>query len=473
MEKNNVEVVKPVKKERVNIFLFALGMFILFVLVFLTVHVLLSNFFFETMFSSIHTYDIIGEAILAILAFIVLLFWKNSYVFTQKQEKFLPSLRYGWFYLVMGVLFMLLYGGSAMNNIPGVINTAIFALLVGIYEEFLCRGWLLNEFLERYGETKKGVWISIIASGVIFGLIHFINVSSSGVAGTITQVLSASASGILFGFIYYKTKNIWSVVFLHAYWDFTLFLADLAPITEVTMNISATSALAIIGSILLVVSELLVLIPFRKDVDANVKHGTLFGFALLSCVAYFVSFIITGLGLIGNIGESYEIGNLEMKEYSITMDNYETYDLNIEVQIADADGSYIPNNYSFSLYKTNSMLTLKNNITNESVDLEYTGLYDYAMYEFNEYFLLAYVDKDDDGNVFLKYHYLYKDELSNESDYLQIVKNSGFKSLISGGGDLCLLNEKETGLQYLTVDTTDYGYFVLVEKESISILNRD
>ena len=185
MEKNS-EVVqnKTVKKERMNIYLFSILMFIVFVATFYLVHVYLSGFFFSNVFSNMHTYDIIGESILAILAFIVLLFWKNSYVFTQKQEKFISSLRYGWFYLIMGLIFFLLYGGTSMGNIPGVINTAIFALLVGIYEEFLCRGWLLNEFLERYGETKKGVWISIIASGVIFGLIHFINVSTVCISPT-------------------------------------------------------------------------------------------------------------------------------------------------------------------------------------------------------------------------------------------------------------------------------------------------
>ena len=156
MEKNNEVVTnKPVKKERMNVYVFSILMFIIFVATFYVVHIYLRSFLFSNVFSNIHTYDIIGEAILAILAFIVLLFWKNSYVFTQKQEKFIPSLRYGWFYLIMGVVFFGLYGSASMNNVPGVINTAIFALLVGIYEEFLCRGWLLNEFLERYGETYE------------------------------------------------------------------------------------------------------------------------------------------------------------------------------------------------------------------------------------------------------------------------------------------------------------------------------
>lgn len=472
MEKNNIEV-KPVKKERMNIYLFSILMFVAFVATFYMVHIFLSNFFYETLLTGMHTYDIIGEAILAILIFIVLLFWKNSYVFTQKQEKFFSSLRYGWFYILLGGLFLLLYGGGAGTDIPGIVNTAVFALLVGIYEEFLCRGWLLNEFLERYGDTKKGVWISIIASGIIFGLIHFINVSSNGFAGTLTQVLNASATGILWGFIYYKTKNIWSVVFLHAFWDFSLFLAELSPVTEIITNTSGTNVLAIVGTILLVVSELLILLPFRRDIDSNVESGKIFKVSALAAVCYFISLLVASVGLMGQPYDTYTIGNLPMDEYSITEDNYETYVLKEEVDVANEIGEYETKKYSFSLYKTDSMLVFKNDATGDTVNFDYTYLYDYGLYEFREYYIISYIDIDNDGNTFLKYHYLNKAELSNEKDYLQIVKSNSHKHLISEQGSICLLTEKETGLKYLAVNTTNYGYFVLTDEGNVSILNRD
>ena len=455
------------------IYLFSVLMFVAFVATFYMVHVFLSSFFYQTLLTGMHTYDIIGEAILAILIFIVLLFWKNSYVFTQKQEKFIPSLRYGWFYILLGGFFLLMFAGGAITDVPGVINTAVFALLVGIYEEFLCRGWLLNEFLERYGDTKKGVWISIVASGIIFGLIHFINVSSNGFAGTLTQVLNASATGILWGFIYYKTKNIWSVVFLHAFWDFSLFLAELSPVTEIMTNTSGTNVIAIIGTILLVVSELLILLPFRKDIDAKVSHGNLFKTSAIAGICYFVSFFIAGIGLMAEPADTYTIGNLPIDEYSVTEDNYETYVLKEEVDVANELGEYEAKKYAFSLYKTDSMLVFKNDTTGDTINFDFTNLYDYALHEFREYYLISYVDVDADGNVFLKYHYLNKAELSDETDYLQVVKSEGHKHLISEEGDLCLIAEKSTDLKYVAVNTTNYGYFVLVDEENVSILNRD
>lgn len=473
MEKNNVEV-KPVKKERMNIYLFSILMFVAFVATFYMVHIFLSNYFYNTLLTGMHTYDIIGEAILAILVFVVLLLWKNSYVFTQKREGFFQSLRYGWFYILLGCLFILMFGLGVLDNVSGVINTAIFAFLVGIYEEFLCRGWLLNEFLERYGDTKKGVWVSIVASGIIFGLIHFINVSSQGFAGTLTQVLNASATGILWGFIYYKTKNIWTVVFLHGFWDFSLFLADLSPVTEITTNIAGTNIVAIIGAILLVACELMILFPFRKDIDAKVEHGKIFTFSIIAAVGYFVSMMISGVGLLGQPMDTYEIGGLSMSEYSVVYDNYETYALKEEIDVADeVTGDYVTHKYSFSLYKTDSMLVFKNDITGKSVNFDFSYLYDYALHEFREYYLISYIDIDDDGNIFLKYHYLNKAELSNEESYLQVVKSDAHKYLVSQEGELTKLIEKETGHEYLAVDTANYGYFVLVDEENVSILNRD
>ena len=480
-EKNNLETSKPVKKEKMNIWLFAVLMFIAFVGTFFAVHMFFSSFFFYNLLENIYTYDIIGEAILAILAFLVLLFWRNSYVFTQKQEKFIPSLKYGFFYILLGAFFAFIFGVNSLDNIPGIINVALFAFLVGIYEEFLCRGWLLNEFLERYGNTKKGVWISIIASGVIFGLIHFINISSQGFASTFTQVLSASATGILFGLIYYRTKNIWTVVFLHGFWDFSLFLTDLLPTTELTTAVTTVSNISIIASVLIMLSELITLIPFIKDIDAKIETKKLLKYAGISIGAFLFSFFINAIGVLGDKTETYEIGNLSIKEYAITRNNYETYDIKEEIQVADPNGEYIPGadgeyltkKYSFSLYKTDSMLVFKNNNTNKDIKLEFEELYDYGLFEFETYYLLAYVDLDKDSNVFLRYHYLNKEELSDEDLYLEKVKNNGLKYLIADVGSLCVIHDKETSLDYVGVETDNTGTFVLTEENSVSILNRD
>ena len=200
-----------------------------------------------------------------------MLLFKNSYVFTQKREPLKTGLFYGLFYIIGSVIFMLLFGvfNGGFNSGLALINLFVGCLLIGICEEFLCRGWLLNEFLERYGNSKKGIWYSIVISGLIFGLMHIGNIFSAGqdVPSTITQVISAT--GIVFGLIYYKTKNIWSVVILHGLWDFSLFLGDVTPITEEIVTVNGFSIVGILFSILIILAELLNVIPHINDIDGK------------------------------------------------------------------------------------------------------------------------------------------------------------------------------------------------------------
>ena len=67
------------------------------------------------------------------------------------------------FFIIASSFTFLIFGlgsGAIFVGKP-VVNLLIGCFLVGVAEEFLCRGWLFNEFLERFGETKKGVWFSI------------------------------------------------------------------------------------------------------------------------------------------------------------------------------------------------------------------------------------------------------------------------------------------------------------------------
>lgn len=473
-----------IPKKKMNIYLYSILMFVLFTVTFLIIHVYLSTIIFFNISENMFSQDIIFEAILAVLAFIVMLFWKNSYVFTQENEKFSSSLRYGWFYLAIGGFFGLIFLPNALNNATGIINIGLFCFLIGIYEEFLLRGWLLNEFLERYGNTKKGVWISIIASGIIFGLVHFINISTNGFASTLTQVLSASATGVVFGFIYYKTKNIWTVVFLHGFWDFCLLLSELAPMTKIDTNVSSITPISIIFSVIIALSELIILIPFIKNIDEKIETKKIFKYSMLAGIAFIITMFSSALFETEEY-QTQEIHNINMSEYALTNDNYETYDINYEKdiyfnsseEIDEHISEYTPQigkiSYSFSLYKTDSLLTLKNNKTNKSVNIPYNYLYDYAIYEINDYYMLCLIDTDKDNNNIIKYVKLEKEQLDNDDEYLENVLKS-MKSLFIGEyGKLCTIHDKENNKTYVSVATSNYGYFVLLEDEKIALLNRD
>ena len=413
-------------------------------------------------------YLVISEAVLASLVLIVMLLFKNSYVFTQKHEKFMKGIFYGLFYIV-GAGFFTLFGviSGALSGGLALLNLIIGCFFIGVAEEFLCRGWLLNEFLERYGDTKKGVWYSIVISGVIFGLMHLGNIYTMGQAipTTIIQVLSASATGIVFGLIYYKTKNIWSVVALHGLWDFSLLLQEIAPVTTVNETIPGFSVFSLFFSVLMVGAELVNLIPHAKDIDSEPKKEHVVACAFAGFGFFLLFTLISGLFSI-DFGDAYKYDSINIEHYAVTRDNYEDYYMKYKP-------SFDSEEYSFKLTKKDKNLVLTNLNTNESVTIKCDSLYDYIIMEKNEYYIIGYVDYTNSANPFLYYTFLNRNELSNDKTFLDTFSERFSKYLLSDKSELLVLSDYEKNDSYLAAYSEDYGYYVLIADNKMSILNRD
>ena len=453
---------------------------------------------------------VISEAVLASLVLIVMLLFKNSYVFTQKQEKVTKGLYYGLFFLIASSFAFLIYGlgsGAIFAGKP-VVNLLVGCFLVGVAEEFLCRGWLLNEFLERYGDTKKGVWFSIITSGVIFGLIHLGNIANAGqsVPTTITQVVNAAGIGIVFGTIYYKTKNIWSVIILHALWDFCLMLSDVAPVMSETPVVTSFSIIGFIFSLLMVGSQMLSIAPHFKDINAEPKKVSVILCSIGAVVLYGMFMIATSLSSVdlGTLSEAkvYTYGNLALDNYAVTRDNYDTYYIRYSVPETEIDdGELIPakteeedeaaafdlfrnvmntrpkqeaGDYKFKFYeKEENKLVFENEITGKSVEFDCQALEDFIIVEQKDNFILAYVDYEDSTNAFLHYSYIDKTDINDDEDFLKSVKEGEQKFMLSDRSELVALEDRENNRVYVAAYDVDHGYYVLVEPDKVSILNRD
>lgn len=448
-------------KKKPNIFLFTILMIVVF---FLITEVIIWGIGGTVLVTAVTGYPkgdlVISEAVLALLVLIVMLLFKNSYVFTQKMERFTTGLLYGLYYLIGASLFCVIYGRlyGGYSNIYSLINLFLGCFFIGVAEELLCRGWLLNEFLERYGDTKKGVWYSIILSGFIFGLMHISNIFISGqdVATTITQVVSAISTGIIFGVIYYKTKNIWSLIALHGLWDFSLMLGTIAPVTSNTEFIPVVSIFGVAMSIIVGLVELINLIPFAKDIDAEPRVGKIVACSITSFVLFFFLTIFTSL-MSGEMGDTYEYDKLSLNNYSITVDNFNSY--------------YIKGEYNYEL-TYNGNLVFRNINTGYSVNLDFEELYDYIIVENEDYYVLAYVDYTDSSNAYLKYIYIYKKDLSDDKPFMDNVKNSISKHLISERSIIREIYDRDRDTKYVSAYSTDYGYYVLVGPDNVSILEQ-
>lgn len=462
---NNTNDVTP--KKRMPFVVFSILMGVIFVVTFILIHFTFSNFLYDNIEGYPFGKGIIGEAILAVLVFLVMLLWKNSYVFTQKKEKFSKGLVFGTFYLTFGCIIMFFTSFSGDINVRSIINLAIFCFLIGVYEEFLCRGWLLNEFLERYGKDNKSIFLCICISGIIFGLLHSINVINGSMSSVdvIVQVISAAASGIGFGTIYYKTKNIWSVVFLHAFWDFSLMLSETSTVTSVMMTSKGSTIYSLVFGIILAAIELGIILPFRKDlVNSDPKKGKVIGIGIGLGLLYFVSIITYSIFDISHGGKEYKFDKIDFNSTKITTDNIETYRIN---SIDNLGGE----EYDYSLYydSDKKALVFKNDNTNDLVELDKSSLYDYIIAEYDDKYIIGYVISDDATNNIFKYKIIDKTDLSNSKEFLTSVHDKMKSYAISDVGELVTIEDGDNGDFYVAVKTDDFGYFVLTDDNKMSV----
>ena len=82
---------------------------------------------------------------------------------------------------------------------------------VGVAEEFLFRGVIAQTLLEHFGTSRAGIWKACLLSSAPFGVLM--------------QCVFAGSLGVLFAAIYFRTGNLWVLVFLHGAQDAASLLA--------------------------------------------------------------------------------------------------------------------------------------------------------------------------------------------------------------------------------------------------------
>lgn len=109
--------------------------------------------------------------------------------------------------------------------LPRILTFILNMILVGVAEELVFRGIIAQTLLERYGTARAGVWKACLVSGVLFGAAHLSNLLGSEPFGVLMQCVFAGSLGVLFAAIYFRTGNLWVLVFLHGAQDAASLLA--------------------------------------------------------------------------------------------------------------------------------------------------------------------------------------------------------------------------------------------------------
>jgi len=111
---------------------------------------------------------------------------------------------------ILGVLGVYRYTGTGPAAV--LIVPLMASVAAGIFEELLFRGLLF-----RLIESAAGSWLALLATAVIFGLIHLLNPHAT-LLGACSIMLEA---GVLLAAAFLVTRRLWLPIGLHIAWNFT------------------------------------------------------------------------------------------------------------------------------------------------------------------------------------------------------------------------------------------------------------
>lgn len=161
-----------------------------------------------------------AELALAGLAALGLLALKKGRVLTERGRGFGEGMIAGGF--LLGVSCLALMGSLALwqREPMGVWEALLFIFYmfaIGLAEELTFRGLIQTVLADAFGrDSRRGVWRTVIVSGLVFGLVHLSNILSGvSVSGAAMQALTAAAVGVYLGAVYVRCGTIWPLVVLH------------------------------------------------------------------------------------------------------------------------------------------------------------------------------------------------------------------------------------------------------------------
>ena len=362
----------------------------------------------------------ISEIAIVIFAIIIISIRKLWPELRKKKESFLKGIKRGMPILVIaGIMFIFNIGNIIVDgnlDFANFLSLILVSLSIGIAEEFLFRGWLQNEIMRKYNNSLKEAIITIIVSGVLFGLFHMINVlSGQDILTTITQVIQTSAIGILFCSIYYASRNIWSLVFLHSFYDFSILLSEVNSYKDCINN---TNVSLIVNIITLTASILFAIIYITysylnvKD-DLKIRRRVTL-IIIASVVLIFLSTSLVPSDEMLDKQTCFSYDTLEVNNGKMSFFVEDEFTINY----VDS-ANYI---YNYKLFVDKHKLNITNLNTGEDIIIDIDDVNDFIIYEDNlNYILLVYTNEE----VYYS-NYINKNNLTNFNNFNNI--NNSFIS---------------------------------------------
>jgi membrane protease YdiL (CAAX protease family) len=142
-------------------------------------------------------------------------------------------------WLVWPILVLTVLNGSGLLDGSLVLDTSkpihiiLFTLLyisVGLFEEILCRGLVLLLFVQKWGSTQKGIYLSVLISSGLFALGHIVNLLQHRYSplADFTQIFFGLFFGVFFAACFLRNQTIWTAILTHTIFDMAGSLQDIS-----------------------------------------------------------------------------------------------------------------------------------------------------------------------------------------------------------------------------------------------------
>lgn len=164
-------------------------------------------------------------AILLIHAYRSQLYITLDQMFRAKVNwfKLLPIFLLFTLYLVVGAYNI--FDGT-MSIVPGFVwSQLLWVLFVGVTEEMVFRGWLLNATIKDASRRKQ--WAMVTINSLLFLGIHvpiWLFANQIDIVFSSFSFLSVIVLSFIFSWMFIKTKSILPAIVLHMYWDLLIVL---------------------------------------------------------------------------------------------------------------------------------------------------------------------------------------------------------------------------------------------------------
>jgi uncharacterized protein len=157
---------------------------------------------------------------------------------------------------------------EALKSVTAVATMLIW-ILQATSEEVLFRGFVQSTLIRHYGRSHSITSI-VIASAVLFGLAHLINLARLSYLDVLNQVVFATCFGVLMGALLLNVQNVWVLGLIHGFINIFFGMEEIIKGSNATREITKTAGIqAVIVYTLIalpvLIIGLLILKPIAKQ----------------------------------------------------------------------------------------------------------------------------------------------------------------------------------------------------------------